>query len=122
MKRVVASSSPACSTEKASSHEKAQRCRCYAYGRGTEWQAICIDFDIAVHGSSSEEAKRSLGVGIGLFLESVADLPSGDRRHLLRRRSPWRVRAWLASGALLSRWAGHARWKSGFERFGHRLM
>lgn len=122
MKRVVVSSSLACATEKASSPEKALRCRCYAYGRGTEWQAICIDFDIALHGSSLEEAKRSLGVGIGLFLESVADLPAGDRRRLLRRKSPWRVRFWLVSGALLSRWVGHVRRNSGFERFEHQLM
>ena len=101
--------------------ERAPRCRCYAYGRGTEWQAICIDFDIAVHGFSSKEAKRSLGVGIDLFMESVADLPSGDRRRLLRRKSPWCVRAWLASGALLSRWVAHMRRNSGFEKFEHRL-
>ena len=102
--------------------EKALRCRCYAYGRGAEWQAICTDFDIALHGSSLEEAKRSLGVGIGLFLESVADLPAGDRRCLLRRKSPWRVRAWLASVALLSRWVAHVQRKSGVERFEHQLM
>ena len=101
--------------------EKALRCRCYAYGRGAEWQAICIDFDIAVHGSSSEEAKRSLGVGIGLFFESVADLPSRDRRRQLRRKSPWRVRFWLAAGAFSSRWVAHVRRHSGVEEFEHQL-
>ena len=69
--------------------------QCYAFGSGDSWEAICVDFDIAVSGSSLAEVESSLTVGIELYLEEVAEASAEDRRTLLSRRSPWRVRAKL---------------------------
>lgn len=75
--------------------------RCYVYGHGTSWQGICIDFDIAVHGRSQEHVKDRLRDSVELFLSDVLELPTADQRQLLKRTSPWYVRAKLACMASL---------------------
>ena len=75
--------------------------RCYAYGRPNDWEAICIDLDIAVNGTTLQEVTESLGVCISLYLEAVANSPEEDQHRLLHRRSPWHVRAKLACWARL---------------------
>ena len=69
--------------------------RCYAFGSGRSWEAICVDFDIAASGPSLAEVQSSLETGIELYLEEVAEADADDRRYLLGRRSPWHVRAKL---------------------------
>lgn len=76
--------------------------QCYAYGKGNDWQAICVDFDIAVEGDSLQEAKESLNSCIQMYLERIAELPEAERKQLLRRKSPWYVRTGLACKAWLS--------------------
>ena len=71
--------------------------RCYAYGNGNGWEAICTDLDIAVDGASLEDVKASLATCVELYLEGVAESPPEERSRLLARRSPWGVRAKLAS-------------------------
>ncbi len=66
--------------------------RCYAEGRDSEWEAICLDFDIAVQGESFEEVFHSLDDAVSLYLESVAALPASERTHLLERPAPLSVR------------------------------
>ena len=75
--------------------------RCYAYASGGCWHGICTDLDIAVDGASYQEVKESLGICIRMYLESIAELPEGERRRLLARRAPWHLRARLA----VSTWA-----------------
>ncbi len=65
---------------------------CYAEGRDDEWEAICLDLDVAVQGSSFAEVYDSLNQAISLYLASVHDLPAEERRHLLHRPVPLRVR------------------------------
>lgn len=74
--------------------------RCYAEGRDGEWEAICLDLDIAVQGSSFEEVFSSLRQAISLYLESVTDLPSQERRALLHRPAPFYVRFKFLTHAL----------------------
>ena len=80
-----------------------RRLRCYAYGRGNNWQAICVDLDIAVHATSLEEVKCALREGVELYLSAVADTPTEDQHQLLNRSCPWYVRAKLACLAWLPR-------------------
>ena len=93
--------------------------RCYAYSSGGRWHGICTDLDIAVDGASYQEIESSLGICIQMYLESISELPEGERRRLLARRAPWHLRARLA----VSTWThqlkragdGHARsffWES----------
>ena len=85
----------------------ALRC-CYAYRSGPVWEAICVDLDIATFGDSLDEVKASLAACIDMHLEDVDALPAADRRRLLRRGSPWYVRAKLVLLTLLSGLRGNA--------------
>ena len=75
--------------------------RCYAYGDGGGWGAVCADLDIAVDGSSRDDVKASPAACIALYPEGVAGSPPEERPRLLARRSPWRLRARLAGLAWL---------------------
>ena len=75
--------------------------RCYAWGGETEWQALCVDLDIAVQGASFNEVEASLATAIEMYLESVSELPSDERSGFLSRRAPWPVRVRLAGGSWL---------------------
>jgi predicted RNase H-like HicB family nuclease len=74
--------------------------RCYAEGRDGDWEAICLDLDIAVQGGSFEEVFRSLQQAISLYLESVNDLPPDERRDLLHRPAPFPIRFKFLAHAL----------------------
>lgn len=89
--------------------EVALALQCYAYRDGDTWEAICVDFDIATFASSLDEVKASLVTCIELFLEGVAEATPEDRKLLLRRRSPWYLRAKLATLTWLSRLRNDAR-------------
>jgi predicted RNase H-like HicB family nuclease len=65
---------------------------CYAAGRNGAWEAICLEFDIAVQGNAFEEVFSSLQHAISLYTESVANLPPGERGGLLHRPAPLSVR------------------------------
>ncbi len=85
-----------------------RRFHCYAEGHNGDWEAICLDLDIAVQGGSFAEVYQSLMEAVGLYLEEVAELPEADRRRLLYRKAPLAVRArflWLALRTFLT---GHA--------------
>ena len=75
---------------------------CYALGKDGEWEAICLDLDIAVQGASFGEVSSSLEKAISLFLESVSDLPSEEQNRLLNRPAPFRLRLQFAWDAVLS--------------------
>jgi predicted RNase H-like HicB family nuclease len=65
---------------------------CYAEGRDGDWEAICLDLDIAVQGHSFEDVSTSLREAISLYLETVADLEPKERQALLNRSAPLKVR------------------------------
>jgi len=78
---------------------------CYAQGQDGDWEAICLDLDIAVQGRSFEEVFASLREAIALYLEAVADLPENERERLLYRSVPLATRLkllWQAARGLLS--------------------
>ncbi|MGH6895906.1 MAG: type II toxin-antitoxin system HicB family antitoxin [Geminicoccales bacterium] len=65
---------------------------CCAEGRDDDWEAICLDLDIAVQGGSFEDVFASLREAVSLYLETVADLPPQEQRWLLQRPAPFSVR------------------------------
>ena len=65
---------------------------CYAEGRDGDWEAICLDLDIAVQGRSFEEVFGSLQEAIALYIETVAELPADQRPALVDRPVPLPVR------------------------------
>ena len=66
-----------------------------------EWQAICLDLDLAVQGRSFEEVFRLLTETIAFHLEGIKELPEDDQRRLLSRRVPWLVRLKFARAAFM---------------------
>ena len=88
--------------------------KCYAHGRGQDWQAICVDFDLAVHGTSLHDVKRALETSLQLYLEAVVELPPEERFSLLARKAPWYVRAKLAGMTCFYHFRGDERRSRGF--------
>ncbi len=76
--------------------------RCYAKGRDGDWEAICLDLDIAVQGGSFEEVFRALNEAIALHLEAVVALPESERGPLLERPAPLSVRLQFLGYAIRS--------------------
>ena len=89
---------------------------CYASGRDGQWEAICLDLNIAVQGDSFDEVMQSLKDGVSLYLETVFSLPAQDRAHLLHRPSPLSVRMKFLGYALrhLLNWEGGDRYHHQF--------
>lgn len=75
---------------------------CYASGTDGDWEAICLDLDIAVQGDSFDEVRESLLKAVALYLEAVAALPTERQRRLLHRPAPFGVRLKFVGHALRS--------------------
>lgn len=61
---------------------------CFYEGAGSDWEAISVDFDIAVCGSSLDEVKTSLRSAIHTYIEEANKENKTVRDRLLRRRMP----------------------------------
>ena len=68
---------------------------CYAWGKPGDWEAICVDFDLATQGRSLEEVRSELQLALEDFLEYASELPENERDVVLRARTPWRLRVQL---------------------------
>lgn len=75
---------------------------CYASGREGAWEAICLDLDIAVQGRTFEEVSVLLREAIGLYLETVDELPESERAAFLSRPVPFWTRLGFAIQAFWS--------------------
>ena len=65
---------------------------CFAEGHGNSYEAICVDLDIAVSGSSLREVVTLLNHAIVTYIEDAMKEPPAVAAHLLARRAPWHVR------------------------------
>ena len=69
---------------------------CYAWGVPGDWEAICVDFDLAAQGESFDEVRSELSDAIETYLEYVAELPENERARFLNRKAPLGLRLHLA--------------------------
>lgn len=76
--------------------------RCYAEGRDDRWEALCLDLDIAVQGSSFEDVDKALREAVCDYVEYVSTLPEEDQKRLLNRKAPLRDRLRFLWYALLA--------------------
>ncbi len=69
---------------------------CVARGhKGGQWEAFCLDYDLAVQGRSLNEARERIELAINAYVESAAKEAEPARSRLLARRAPFFVRlAW----------------------------
>lgn len=73
------------------------------------WEAICLDLDIAVQGSSFEEVRGLLKQAVGSYIEDALKESAADRERLLGRRAPLLVRLHYISRLALSALLGRNR-------------
>lgn len=66
--------------------------RCYAEGHDGQWEAFCLDLDLAVQGESLIEVQDSLNDAMCGYLEYVSTLPARDRKRLMNRKAPLSLR------------------------------
>jgi hypothetical protein len=72
-------------------------------GRGQDgWEAICVDFDIAVQGDSFADVTKKLCEALDCFAEYVDALPAEERERSLNRRAPRYGRARMAFEVILT--------------------
>lgn len=64
---------------------------CFAHGREADWEALCVDYDLAVQGHSFDDVKAMLGEAISHYVEDARAETPRVRDRLLRRRAPWYV-------------------------------
>ncbi len=75
--------------------------RCFVRGRGSRWEAMCLDLDIVVEGISRQDAASRLEQAIFTYVDSALAEPPRQAERLLRRRAPWRVRVRVVLSSLL---------------------
>ena len=68
---------------------------CYAWGKPGDWEALCVDLDIATQGASLEEVRTDLQLVVEDFLDYVSELPEIERKAVLNVQTPWRLQAQL---------------------------
>ena len=76
--------------------------QCFAHGRDGDWEAICVDLDIAVQGKSFGEVQQSLNEAVRSYVELVSLEDDSAKESLLNRRAPWHVTAKLWIGLVIS--------------------
>ena len=77
-----------------------QRVQCFARGVPGDWEATCVDLDIAVQGSSFEEVKSLLDVAVHSYIEDACAEDPATARALLNRRAPLGLRIRIAGSYL----------------------
>ena len=68
----------------------------YAWGKPGDWEALCVDLDLAAQGENYEEVRRELGDAIETYLGYAADLPEDEQARFLKRKATLRLRLQLA--------------------------
>ena len=79
---------------------------CVIEGRDDAWEALCLDLDIAVAGTSFDGAKHDLELAVGQYVRAALAEAPADRDRLLARQAPigLRIRTmWLLLVKILRR-------------------
>jgi predicted RNase H-like HicB family nuclease len=58
---------------------------CVASGRDSQWEAFCLDYDLAVQGQSFEEVRGLLKDAIEMYVDTAVKEPEPNRSRLLAR-------------------------------------
>jgi hypothetical protein len=79
-----------------------------ARGRPGHWEAICLDFDIAVQGRTFNEVEELLTAAVESYVEDAMKEDEATRNRLLSRRAPLRVRLSWIGGLVFAALCGRA--------------
>ncbi len=75
---------------------------CFAHGRPGDWEALCVDFDIAVQGESFRDVQRQIELAVADYVLAVEGEEADQRSRLLRRRAPRSTVLFWSGRVLLS--------------------
>lgn len=64
---------------------------CYIEGHKDRWEAICVDLDLAVNGSSLSDTKALLEDAVRSYIQDAMSERPEVARRLLERSAPWHV-------------------------------
>jgi hypothetical protein len=96
--------------------------RCYSEGKGDQWEAVCLDLDIAVQGKSFQEVYGSLNKAIEDYVHYVVTLPETERDRLLNRTAPLSMRLRFLWYAFLISFRGGQRHRGPQKQRGEFLV
>jgi hypothetical protein len=65
---------------------------CVIEGHGDQWEASCLDLDIAVAGDSFESVKQDLELAVLMYVEAAQNESPADQARLLARKAPFLLR------------------------------
>jgi hypothetical protein len=65
---------------------------CIARGKGEQWEALCLDLDIAVQGQSFDEVRNLLREAVSTYVQDALAEAEPARSTLLGRQVPFFVR------------------------------
>jgi len=65
---------------------------CVARGHDGQWEAFCLDFDLAVQGASLVDVRSRLEDALTDYVHAAMSEPEPSRSQLLCRRAPFWVR------------------------------
>lgn len=65
---------------------------CVAHGHGQDWEAFCLDFDLAVQGHSLADVRDRLEDAITDYVQAAMAEAEPARSQLLNRRAPFLLR------------------------------
>jgi hypothetical protein len=82
---------------------------CVVHGTGNEWEGLCLDLDIAVHGKSFNEVKALLDEAVRTFIQDAMNEDEPTRKALLSRRAPLHTRAYWAARIAIAALRGRSR-------------
>ena len=74
---------------------------CYIHGKDDQWEAFCVDLDLAVAARTPRQARELLEGAIKLYFESALAAAPADRARLLSRQAPLWFRFKLAFQAAI---------------------
>ena len=77
---------------------------CFARGHEGSWEALCVDYDIAVQGASFGQVQADLAAAIADYVEAAMGEDKATSAKLLARRAPLRVRLTWIARVLWSAW------------------
>jgi len=66
--------------------------RCYIEGKGADWEAVCLDLDVAVQGESFHDVVDRLVEAVKLHVQYVLSLPAAEQSRFWARSAPFALR------------------------------
>lgn len=82
---------------------------CVLHGRGNQWEGLCLDLDLAIHGHSLAEVKNLMNEAIDTYVEDAMQEDEATREALLNRSAPFRVRVYWATRIAMAALRGRKR-------------